>query len=502
MDSSPIIFDISSDEETPAFNDLSGGDDDHNWLSEILQKVDRETDDSDDVVVIGEYNPSKPKLPTSRSSELLKNFEDDDCVILDGDPDKPAGDTEEAADDEDDVLVVGETGQVACRDYPHSRHLCLKFQFSTTLHTEHCSLCHCYVCDSLAPCAYWGTGLSSTDHCHATDKQQSWKTMRESLRRDKDGSVTVSKAPSSLQKAVTQLHEAINFEKIIELTTSHTEAHTQVSRPTTVRACSSFGGLPNIISRSRAPHKWYNRRHSMPALGVRNNDMVRRARGSQTDNFSRQFISSDAMMKNSAFMTNQALYGASNNMKNVSGAAAYASNLIPLAAPKEFDSLVQQNAVPDMVNMSSICEPDTSAVASALASLSEAYPQPVYESTNSQNVWQLDNQTTRVSDPTSLDFNFRWVDNVSTQQQSSVDVIHLSGGTNNDERSTVDPQFPGNFQHPYQDDDNYGRWSSGQSTENVASDIGIFSPEPAGLDAGVLGNYFETSWSGSPSFPP
>ncbi|CAN1184771.1 hypothetical protein LINPERHAP2_LOCUS37176 [Linum perenne] len=338
--------------------------------------------------------------------------------------------------------------------------------------------------------------------------------MRESFRRDKDGSFTVSRAPNSLQKAVTQLNDIIHFEKIIELT-SNTEAHTRVRRPTTVRACSSFSAVPNILSRSRTPPTGYNRRHQQPALGVRNN-MIRRARGSQTDNFGQQFISSDAMMKNkmfggSVFMTNQAQYGTSDDMNIVSG-ATYTTNVIPLAAPRDFDSSEQQNGLPDIqVNMNSICEvpssqPDISAVADALASLSEVYPQPVCQSiNNSQNVWQLDNRTAVANDPASLDFNFRWVDEMNNQQ-SSVEDIHRRNGTMNDEDQArvnhCGSQFPGNFPLHYQDD-NYGSWSIGQSVtpvapaERVASDMNKYSPESAGLDADVLGNYFETSWSGS-----
>ncbi|KAL1831070.1 hypothetical protein ACET3Z_000721 [Daucus carota] len=56
--------------------------------------------------------------------------------------------------------------KVACRDYPHPRHLCAKYHFtSTTVHEKHCSQCHCYVRDLLAPCLHWDGNL-----CHATDK--------------------------------------------------------------------------------------------------------------------------------------------------------------------------------------------------------------------------------------------------------------------------------------------------------------------------------------------
>lgn len=34
------------------------------------------------------------------------------------------------------------------------------------------------MCDSLAPCLHWGTGASSTEHCHASDKEEYWRAER------------------------------------------------------------------------------------------------------------------------------------------------------------------------------------------------------------------------------------------------------------------------------------------------------------------------------------
>ncbi|XP_076940757.1 uncharacterized protein LOC143610063 [Bidens hawaiensis] len=171
---SSAVLDISSDEEG------SGG----NWLNELLG------DDSDEVVVVVKESEKKKKVKVVD--------DDDECVVLDKDPN---ADVEVKKDDtggggggggdEDEIVVVGEKGQVACRDYPHSRHLCIKFPFSTTPNQSHCNQCYCYVCDSLAPCAYWGTGSSSIDHCHATDKDQFWVLERKKAR---SGTKTVQPA--------------------------------------------------------------------------------------------------------------------------------------------------------------------------------------------------------------------------------------------------------------------------------------------------------------------
>ncbi|KAE8805161.1 28 kDa ribonucleoprotein, chloroplastic [Hordeum vulgare] len=109
--------------------------------------------------------------------------DDDDCVVLDGDPDGAVAVVEQkgaAGNDgsSDELQIVAEKGQVACRDFPHSRHLCSNLPFSTTSHEKHCTMCYCFVCDVRAPCDYWGKGLSIDDHCHATDKETKWKTLR------------------------------------------------------------------------------------------------------------------------------------------------------------------------------------------------------------------------------------------------------------------------------------------------------------------------------------
>ncbi|KAM3315974.1 hypothetical protein ACQJBY_034225 [Aegilops geniculata] len=109
--------------------------------------------------------------------------DDGDCVVLDGDPDGAVAvaDEDGAAGNDgssDELQIVAEKGQVACRDFPHSRHLCSNMPFGATSHEKHCAMCYCFVCDAPAPCAYWGKGLSADDHCHATDKETKWKTMR------------------------------------------------------------------------------------------------------------------------------------------------------------------------------------------------------------------------------------------------------------------------------------------------------------------------------------
>ncbi|XP_047329890.1 uncharacterized protein LOC124933520 [Impatiens glandulifera] len=108
---------------------------------------------------------------------------DDDCVILDGDPDKPVFvDNHSSILDSDDLLLLGVKGQIACRDFPHPRHLCANYNFASTPHSKHCSQCYCYVCDATAPCLHWGNGNNLVDdHCNATDEPY-WRFQRDKQR--------------------------------------------------------------------------------------------------------------------------------------------------------------------------------------------------------------------------------------------------------------------------------------------------------------------------------
>ncbi|WOG92742.1 hypothetical protein DCAR_0312017 [Daucus carota subsp. sativus] len=137
---------------------------------------------------VEEGTPLRPIFCLKNRNEL-KDFEDkEDCFILDFDPDESLSisklSVSSNADDSPDVFLVAEKGQVACRDFPHSRHSCAKYPFSTTDHESYCQLCYCFVCDVAAPCENWD---GSSGHCHAINNE-AWKLQR--------------KAMQTLQKAV------------------------------------------------------------------------------------------------------------------------------------------------------------------------------------------------------------------------------------------------------------------------------------------------------------
>ncbi|KAG2302947.1 hypothetical protein Bca4012_061266 [Brassica carinata] len=169
-----VVVDISSDEEG-----------DKDYLGYLLN---RDVYDSTDVVeVVSEVKGSLRSQRNSSTRAALEDEDDDDddCVILDCDPVKTSAAVEAEADDDDEVLVVGQKGEIACRDFPHPRHSCAKYAFNSTSHESYCDMCHCYVCDIPAPCPYWCVAVSSIDHCHANDKDKTWKSQREYFRTGK-----------------------------------------------------------------------------------------------------------------------------------------------------------------------------------------------------------------------------------------------------------------------------------------------------------------------------
>ncbi|KAL6978754.1 hypothetical protein U1Q18_020420 [Sarracenia purpurea var. burkii] len=326
MDSRPLVLDVSSDEEGWGETRGGGVDDDYDWISELLDEVETEEDESDDVVVVGEFmlNPKQTWKFSSVAAKPSAKDLDDDCVVLDGDPDKLDLMENNAAGDSDDLLIVGEKGQIACRDYPHPRHLCATFPFTSTPHERHCHQCHCYVCDSLAPCVDWGNGTYSNDHCHATDKDELWKLQRRNFKQGDKAPLPVSKLPDnspSMRPPQTNQFPALVLQQPNSL------AQNQILRPTTIRACSTSTnfGVPNIPNhvRSQQPvhvlsrNKFHPQLVSQHLLSARNN-IVQRDRRHDFGKFGSQVINSRTIFKRAgsvgaALATNRSGYGSFNN---------------------------------------------------------------------------------------------------------------------------------------------------------------------------------------------
>ncbi|XP_042502326.1 uncharacterized protein LOC122079708 isoform X2 [Macadamia integrifolia] len=119
-----------------------------------------------------------------KNNASMKEIEEvEDCFILEFNPFETIDPSEKlsqnnhlTASDERDLSVIAERGQVACRDYPHSRHHCVKFPFDKTSHESYCERCYCYICDVIAPCNFWIQ--PERGHCHATEEGLFWRIVR------------------------------------------------------------------------------------------------------------------------------------------------------------------------------------------------------------------------------------------------------------------------------------------------------------------------------------
>lgn len=109
------VVDVSSDEEEV--------DEDFDWLNDL-------SSDSTDVVEV--LSEMKGSVDSHYRKPKALEEDDDDCVILDGDPDKTTKtDTDKLAndddDDDDEVLVVGQKGEVLYSN--HTSISCISFVF-------------------------------------------------------------------------------------------------------------------------------------------------------------------------------------------------------------------------------------------------------------------------------------------------------------------------------------------------------------------------------------
>ncbi|KAM1212427.1 hypothetical protein ACFX2G_004056 [Malus domestica] len=384
MNLGPIY--ISSDDELGR-NDLDE-EDNFDWVSELLESVDKGTDvdDSDDVVVISEIN-SKPR---QKSSKRTVADDDDDCVVLDGDPDKPVSVVEDSGSGSDELLVVGETGQVACRDYPHPRHLCAKFPFKTTRHENHCDLCHCYVCELLAPCVHWSTGGSNFHHCHATDKEETWRIQRKKFKTPK-----IAPLPALNNLSPTK-HSPVPPHNIIQLA-PNSISQNQLSRPATIHHCTSAGRtMPSI--RSHQSEYLFPKNQLQPCsvskqlLGARTN-VVGRNRGQSIGHLGP--ISSHSTFKRVGALgvslpMNQTTFVSSNN-SSCTTPSVYGRSSTPMATSNDRNPLRLQG-VHSSVHQSA-SQLMTTSVGNTVPSQPQTYSQAIPQSIYSQTFQQQGNQS-------------------------------------------------------------------------------------------------------------
>ncbi|GMI66407.1 hypothetical protein HRI_000310000 [Hibiscus trionum] len=462
MEASPTIFDLSSDDDavTPALEEPKG--DDCNWLSELLEAAENMFDDSDDLMVVGEVNPiKKSKSPNSVVGKVAEE-DDGDCVVLEGDPDKALSDVNDPQEDSDECLIVAQKGQIACRDYPHPRHDCAKFPFSSTSHEQHCELCHCFVCDMQAPCSFWGSGTSITDHCHATDKDVKWKNLRKTFRHGRNPPILVTKAPvTSHSTAMPRLNQAPRCDnmqytlqnQVSRLTPTQAArnciAQTHIQQPSIIRACSSttYGvpynpsvGSQRVLNRSTMHPNPVSRQ----LLGVRNT-VIQRDRGIKRSNLGPQFVPSNTLSKRMevASTINRTAYAPSQNITSIASQHQWNPASVTISNERNSNPIGWPNLCSGS-NLGTYTHPrssqpgmDSVGTNSAVApSQSSAYGQPVLQSSLNHGTNHLQNQNQLATNHASSDYDFNWINNIGQSNQTpSVDYLQLQNSTNEKEAS-------------------------------------------------------------------
>ncbi|CBI37208.3 unnamed protein product, partial [Vitis vinifera] len=505
MDPRYVVLEISSDEEV-GLDDYRG--DDYDWLSELLREVDKPTDDSDDVVVVREVNPKQK----SKSSKSTAKDDDDDCVVLDGDPDNPVPTVDDSENGSDDLLVVGEKGQIACRDYPHSRDQCAKFPFNSTTHDRHCDQCHCYVCDSLAPCGHWGTGMNIVDHCHATNKDEFWVDQRKSFRLGKSQQVPIQKHATALP----QVSQNSSF----PLLQPNPIWQNQVSRPTSIHACSSRTnvGVPNTASLTRNQRSEVDlgRTRFQPHLvsqkphGTQSNIINRKDRGHGFGPLGPQFSSSQPMFKRTgsgrgALTANRSGYGLPNNINHAY--TTFSRNVPQRATPNDRTSSRWHDHLPGVALDSAkhqTTQPNMGSIFSnTVPSQPQAYGQPILQSNDCQGTYLHGNQAQNVVNPSFADISGSWPGGTShSDQPPPIENSQLQSAEPTFIPSVMEfnPQFPVSTNpDPL---DLFDSWIlenqsvQGAPEGSVPNGLNLTSQDhaPAAVDAGMLYFDFETSW--------
>ncbi|GLT64483.1 hypothetical protein SLA2020_369740 [Shorea laevis] len=527
MDPKQLVFGISSDEEAPTWEDMIGDDD--NWFTEVLGAVDRGFDDPDEVVFVREVKPSKKSKPSKLRSQVFDD--NDDCFVLNGDPRKPLEVSNEEEEDEDELQIVGQNGEIACRDLPHSRHLCAKFKFSSTPHEKHCELCHCYVCDTHAPCVYWGSGTSNTnDHCHATDEEERWNTLRKSFRTWKNAPVPASNfSPTSPMEAAhlndvplsdvihvaphstsqNQVSRPIPGNRVSQSTPQNQVARpitipagnfmpqNQMSRSTTICACSSPNRYrtPDIMSQTRSRQsqipefKRINlqsrpRLVSQCLLGPRNTS-IRKDRGQGIDMVS-QFISSNTMSKRvngevaAATAVNRTAHASSESI--TSHAAQHAPNSAAVATANDSNPIGWGNlgsaTNPEMYMLQGSSQLNMGSVFTNTAPSQPAlYGQPIPQSDGDQSINLCG------SFP---DFDFELVNNSSqSDHQPPTEIVQLQTAGSTNEQLSI-KEFDNCTRFHFEDDLNFLFDFEDQPFPVVQDGcIPPEPPEPVSFDTGM-----------------
>lgn len=373
--------------------------------------------------------------------------------------------------------------------------------------------CHCYVCDSPAPCSHWGTGVNIIDHCHATNKDDFWVNERKSFRLGKSHPVPVPIIPHS--KALPQVSQNSSF----PIWKPNPILQNEVSRPTSLHACSSQTevGLPYGASLLRNQRLGIDlgRDRFQPHLisqrppGTHKNSMNQQDRAHGLGTLGPQFSSSRTMFKRtvpgrSALTANRSGYGSLVNPT----CTTFSRNVPQRATPNGRTSSRWQGHLPavdlDPANHQASQPNMGSCFSNAIPTQPQAYGQPILQSDNCQGRYLHGNQAQNAVNPSYANISGSWSGDTSRSDHlPPIENSHLQGSdpTHIPSGMEFNPQFPlSTTPDPL---DLFDSWIlenqpvQGVLEGSVPDGLKLASPDhaPTSVDTAMLYFDFETSWS-------
>lgn len=368
--------------------------------------------------------------------------------------------------------------------------------------------CHCYVCDSPAPCAYWGKGLTDVDHCHANDKQEKWKVCRKNFMLGKSTPMPVSSfLPHPVSTVLPQPTQALP--PINSQLPTNSIPPNLLSRPMSFKPCSSptRSSFSSNIQSGRRHHSGHVSRSRFQPLSSSEqlhqvHHVIQKDRGQRDNYLGPRHVSPIMQHKRT---------GTVGGSLAVSRAACGPNNInctpyLPTSTNSIHNTIVNRNHIrrqniPSSLNVVSptnlgSCSPNLIGVSSSMTpSQVSSDGQGSNQSLSGQNIHQHHSQPSAFpsfSDSLSWINEFLQADD-KPSAQPAVESIHVPST-----EPAHEPQPGRDFNTAVAESFDIGAtgvdfenwWLENPPPENN------FAPVPAAADAGMLLFDFENFWNG------
>lgn len=128
-------------------------------------------------------SPVPPGEATKKNDARRKasclDIDDDECMIVEAPTPTIAAAAFSSTNNDNDLEIIGTTGQNALEDFPHARQDCVIFPMKNKANViKYCKNCYCYICDiNASDCTEWDS------HCHAKKGDYRWEMKRKQARR-------------------------------------------------------------------------------------------------------------------------------------------------------------------------------------------------------------------------------------------------------------------------------------------------------------------------------